>query len=655
MFLLTNQKLTKLDIFGHFRVASAVPLTRVADTEFNIERIIECISTAAADGADAIVFPELSITSYTCGDLFNQQLLLDKAEEGLLRVAAATLDSKSPSCVIVGAPLRKEGSLFNCAIVISNGEIKGVVPKSFIPNYNEFYEKRWFTSGRDIRSSLISINGNDVPFGTDLLFKIGHAVAAIEICEDLWVTIPPSSCACLHGAEIVFNLSATDEVSGKHDYLRSLIAQQSARCRAAYVYSSAGFGESTTDLVFSGNAIIAEDGVIMRESPRFTAQRLYEVVDIDVERLRGDRRHFNSFADNTTGCRYNIINCKCPDSSSLSLLRKPGKTPFVPAAGPSLDDRCREIISIQTEGLMKRLAATSCKNLVIGISGGLDSTLALLVAVNAFNRLQLPTTGIHAITMPGFGTTERTHNNAHVLMKELGVTAREIPIAPAVTLHFSDIGHDPDNHDVVYENSQARERTQILMDIANQTNGMVLGTGDLSELALGWATYNGDQMSMYGVNASVPKTLVRHLVRWFATQTDNSALSDALLDVVNTPVSPELLPADTNGEIRQKTEDLVGPYELHDFFLFHLLRYGFSPEKIFMLACKAFEDEYSAETILHWMRTFYRRFFSQQLKRSCMPDGPKVGSVCLSPRGDWRMPSDASASLWLKSIDNIMP
>ncbi len=640
-----------MDSFGHIRLAAGVPAVSVADVDFNVDSIVGIIEAAEAQHADILVLPELCITGYTCGDLFGQQALLDAAENAILRIAKVTENFNI--FFVIGAPIRISGSLFNCAVAIRHGEILGIVPKSFIPNYGEFYEKRWFRSGVGSRITSVHSGEQEIPFGVDILFHLGAATVGIEICEDLWVPIPPSSDACLAGADVVLNLSATNETSGKHAYLRSLISQQSARCRCAYAYASAGFGESTTDLVFTGNAIIAEDGVIMAESPRFTTQPQLRCVDVDTERLRSDRRHFNSFTDIDAAIDYRIVNCdQLKVRRGQPLLRYVDPYPFVPSDPATLNQRCEEIVSIQSEGLMKRLKVTGCKNLVVGISGGLDSTLALLIAVRAFDRLGLPRTGILGVTMPGFGTTDHTRGNAHLLMDLLGVTSKEIPIHTAVEQHFRDIGHDPEVRDVTYENSQARERTQILMDLANQCNGMVLGTGDLSELALGWATYNGDQMSMYGVNSSVPKTLVRHLVNWFADHSEIPPLADALRDVIATPVSPELLPPDGDGKISQKTEHLVGPYELHDFFLYHMLRYGHEPLKILMLAEKAFEGKHDREEILSWLRVFYKRFFAQQFKRSCMPDGPKVGSICLSPRGDWRMPSDASATVWLRQLQD---
>ena len=635
---------------GFFRVAAVTTPVSLADPGENTCAIGAAARSLAARGVRVAVFPELSVTGYTCGDLFHNSLLLDNAEEALRELAAESMQFPSIA-IIVGAPLRTAAHrLLNCGVVIAGGEIKAVVPKSYIPNNNEFYEKRWFDSGIGVNTTLMG-----VPAAPGILLDFGNGVkGTVEICEDLWTPVPPSTRAAMHGAQVIFNLSASNDLIGKYDYLTGLIRQQSARCVAAYVYSSAGFGESSTDLVFDGKAIIAENGNLLAASPRWNPEPGQAIVDIDIEALDRDRMHTTSFHDcadaelgDTEPLTVKIDLAPPPADTADELLRAIDPHPFVPSSDDAIDARATEIINIQTAALARRLSATGCRTLVVGISGGLDSTLALLVAVNAFDRLALPRTGIIGITMPGFGTTGRTHSNALRLMEELGVTSREIPIAKAVMQHFEDIGQTPEVHDVTYENSQARERTQILMDVANREGGMVLGTGDLSELALGWATYNGDHMSMYGVNASVPKTLVQYLVKWFASRTDNPVVANTLHDIIDTPISPELTPADSDGNILQKTEDLVGPYELHDFFLYYMLRYGFSTERIEFLARKAFKGRYSDETIRHWLRTFMRRFFNQQFKRSCMPDGPKVGSVCLSPRGDWRMPSDASSALWM--------
>lgn len=641
---------------GFLRVAAVVPKVNVADCEQNVKNIIQCCSDAAEKGAKVILFPELCVTAYTCGDLFGQSLILNNAEKGLLEIKKAT--EKIDSIIIVGAPLRVGTLLYNCAVVIAKGEFLGVVPKTYLPNYKEFYEKRWFTSGDSDTLLSISICDEDVPFGTNILFVKDNIKIAVELCEDLWATIPPSSYAALNGANVIVNLSASNESLGKNNYLKSLIKAQSARCLASYVYASAGFGESTTDLVFAGNAIVAENGIILDESERFMLDGAMTIADVDIEKLDNKRRMTSSFADCAkvnakTYVEIPIVEVNLKEKERKSLLRPLQKHPFVPTDDNDFKERCEEIVGIQVEGLIRRLVFTGIKNVVIGVSGGLDSTLALLVCHKAFSKLGYDLKNIVGITMPGFGTTDRTYTNALDLMKELGITQLEIPIKKSVLQHFEDIGHDVNIHDVTYENGQARERTQILMDYANRCNGLVIGTGDLSELALGWATYNGDHMSMYGVNAGVPKTLVRFLVRWFALNLDGKKKT-ILLDIVDTPISPELIPADENGDIKQKTEDLVGPYELHDFFLYNMLRNGFSPQKIYFLAKQAFEGEYDNETIKKWLYTFCRRFFQQQFKRSCLPDGPKVGSVSLSPRGDWRMPSDASAKLWLKECENLL-
>lgn len=643
--------------YRYFRVMSKVPMMRVADVEYNCSRICEAIDEAAANEVDMLVLPELCITGYSCGDLFGQQQLLDDARLALNKIAEHCMPHLS-LLIWVGLPLRHRGSLFNCAVALCAGNILAVVPKTYLPAYSEFYEKRWFASARSLKDGdhIDLPSPIDVAFGTDILIDHCGVLCAAEICEDLWTAIPPSSYAAIAGATVIANLSASNEVIGKHDYLAGLIAQQSARCRAAYVYASAGFGESSQDLVYSGNAIIAENGIILAESPRFTAKPQTEIRDIDTQMLLHDRSAGGCFADALLSNEikeYRVILSDLYDRKpKKDLRREVNPYPFVPSNRNERDKRCAEILSIQSEGLMRRLHAIGCKEAVIGISGGLDSTLALLVTVEAFDRLGLDRKGITGVTMPGFGTTQRTHGNADRLMELLGITIREIPIDKAVRQHFSDIGHEEAIHDVTYENSQARERTQILMDIANQVNGIVIGTGDLSELALGWATYNGDHMSMYGVNVSIPKTLVKYLVGHFAEKTDDKELKEVLLDIIDTPISPELMPADEDGNIKQKTEDLVGPYALHDFFLYNMLRYGFGPQKILYLASKAFEKEYMEEEIKHWLKRFYRRFFTQQFKRSCLPDGPKVGSVSLSPRGDWRMPSDATAKLWIEALEN---
>ena len=608
---------------------------------------------ASEKGVQIIAFPELSVTGYTCLDLFAQQTLLDGAEEALLQLVSNTADLDI--LTIVGVPLRTENRLINAAVVFQKGAIRGVVPKTYLPNYKEFQEQRWFTSATELRESTISIGEEEYPMGSHLLFRSGRLTAGIEICEDLWVPVPPSSLLTMEGANIIFNLSASNELIGKHAYLRSLICQQSARCMAGYVYASSGFGESSTDLVFAGNGIIAENGNLLAESPRFTMEEQLVISEIDIETLQNDRQVNTSFMYGTSGLpkeKAQVVDFQVRISDGFSLTRPVDPHPFTPS-GEALKERCEEIFHIQVAGLAKRLVHAHAQTAVVGISGGLDSTLALLVTVMTFDALKMPRGQIIGITMPGFGTTDRTYTNACDLIRSLGVTLKEIPIKEACLQHFRDIDHDPSVHDVTYENSQARERTQLLMDVANQKNGLVIGTGDLSELALGWATYNGDQMSMYGVNASVPKTLVRHIVEWYAAHCAEGSVREVLCDVTATPVSPELLPADAEGGIAQKTEELVGPYELHDFFLYRFVRQGFPPAKILFLAERAFGRRYDRATILRWMKTFFSRFFSQQFKRSAMPDGPKVGSVALSPRGDWRMPSDAQYKAWMDECDCI--
>ena len=637
----------------HVKVAAAVPLVQVADCFYNIEKIEGLMRQASEKGVQIIAFPELSVTGYTCLDLFAQQTLLNGAEAALLQLVSNTADLDI--LTIVGVPLRTENRLINAAVVFQKGAIRGVVPKTYLPNYKEFQEQRWFTSATELRESTISIGKEEYPMGSHLLFRSGRLTAGIEICEDLWVPVPPSSLLTMEGANIIFNLSASNELIGKHAYLRSLICQQSARCMAGYVYASSGFGESSTDLVFAGNGIIAENGNLLAESPRFTMEEQLVISEIDIETLQNDRQVNTSFMYGTSGLpkeKAQVVDFQVRIPDGFSLTRPVDPHPFTPS-GEALKERCEEIFHIQVAGLAKRLVHAHAQTAVVGISGGLDSTLALLVTVMTFDALKMPRGQIIGITMPGFGTTDRTYTNACDLIRSLGVTLKEIPIKEACLQHFRDIDHDPSVHDVTYENSQARERTQLLMDVANQKNGLVIGTGDLSELALGWATYNGDHMSMYGVNGSIPKTLVKYLVEWVANHKVDDASRLTLLDIVDTPISPELIPADENGNIKQKTEDLVGPYELHDFFLYHFLRFGSYPSKIYFLAQKAFAGIYDNATVKKWLYTFFRRFFQQQFKRSCLPDGPKVGSVSLSPRGDWRMPSDAVSRLWLEEIERI--
>ncbi|MCZ2567823.1 NAD(+) synthase [Bacteroides fragilis] len=639
--------------YGFVKVAAAVPRVKVADCKFNSERLEGLITIAEGKGVQILTFPEMCITGYTCGDLFAQQLLLEQAEMALIQILNSTRQLDIIS--ILGMPVVVNSTVINAAVVIQKGKILGVVPKTYLPNYKEFYEQRWFTSALQVSENSVRLCGQIVPMGNNLLFETAETTFGIEICEDLWATVPPSSSLALQGAEIIFNLSADDEGIGKHNYLCSLISQQSARCISGYVFSSSGFGESTTDVVFAGNGLIYENGYLLARSERFCMEEQLIINEIDVECIRAERRANTTFAANKANCPGKEavrISTEFVNSKDLNLTRTFNPHPFVPQ-GSELNSRCEEIFSIQIAGLAQRLLHTGAKTAVIGISGGLDSTLALLVCVKTFDKLGLSRKDILGITMPGFGTTDRTYHNAIDLMNSLGVSIREISIREACIQHFKDIGHDLNIHDVTYENSQARERTQILMDIANQTWGMVIGTGDLSELALGWATYNGDHMSMYGVNAGIPKTLVKHLVQWVAENGMDEASKATLLDIVDTPISPELIPADENGEIKQKTEDLVGPYELHDFFLYYFLRFGFRPSKIYFLAQTAFSGVYDDETIKKWLQTFFRRFFNQQFKRSCLPDGPKVGSISISPRGDWRMPSDASSAAWLKEIAEL--
>ncbi|MBO5678477.1 MAG: NAD(+) synthase [Bacteroidaceae bacterium] len=634
--------------YGYVKVSAAIPLVSVADTKYNIEQMIALAHRAYDEGAEITVFPELCITGYTCGDLFTQQTLLLEAETAIAQFAQAT--SVYNTIYIIGAPIYVCGALYNCALVVQQGKILGIVPKSYIPNHG-----RWFSTGYNLRMEAnIQYAGQSVHIGSHQIFHTGRYAFGVEISEDLWSVTPPSSTLTLEGAEIIFNLSAADEGTGKHDYLRSLIAQQSARCMAGYVYSSCGYGESTTDLVFAGKSFVAENGSILAEGKRFCLDAQLLCSEIDIDKLRMERRGnsiFTTAQANSLPKATHVYATPISDKES-ALTRTYSRLPFVPQ-GDLLDAHCNDILNTQVAALAKRLSHIHCSKVVIGISGGLDSTLALLATIRTFDRLQLPRTSIIGITMPGFGTTDRTYQNALSMMEQLGISQREISIKDACIQHFSDIGHDINIHDTTYENGQARERTQLLMDVANRENAIVIGTGDLSELALGWATYNGDHMSMYGINAGIPKTLVRHLVEWEATHTYEGDIRRILLDVVNTPISPELIPAKEDGTIKQKTEDLVGPYELHDFFIYHFIRSGYTPSKIFYIACCTFEGEYSKATIKKWLTTFFRRFFQQQFKRSCLPDGPKVGSVSLSPRGDWHMPSDASAAHWIEECEQL--
>ncbi len=652
--------------YGIIKVATAVPTVKVADCVSNIKEIESLVVQAEGQGVEIIVFPELSVTGYTCQDLFRQQLLLDATENCVMQLLefSRQLDIIS----IVGVPMAVGNLLLNCAIVMQRGKILGIVPKTFLPNYNEFYEKRWFASSQDLRDQDLRYAGHPVSItAAPQLFRTGDGILfGVEICEDAWAPTPPSNHLALAGADIIFNLSASDELIGKHDYLKDLLAQQSARTICGYVYSGAGFGESTQDVVYGGNALVYENGRLLAEGERFALESQLVTAQIDVERLRGDRRVNTTFVNAQRRMMNEDIRISRAESAAMPhdfvLERKVNPHPFIPT-NTDMQKSCEEIFNIQVMGLAKRILHTHAKTVVVGISGGLDSTLALLVCVKTFDKLKLDRKGIVGVTMPGFGTTGRTHNNAVSLMQSLGVDMREVNISKSVLQHFEDIGQNPDAHDVTYENAQARERTQILMDLANKLGGLVIGTGDLSELALGWATYNGDHMSMYAVNTSIPKTLIQYLVKFVAQTVDDESAS-TLYDIIATPISPELIPAGSDGSIQQKTEDLVGPYELHDFFLYHFLRNGFGPRKIFVLAKRAFGESlppvegvgrYDDETILHWLKTFCRRFFNQQFKRSCLPDGPKVGSVSLSPRGDWRMPTDAVVTLWLDEVEKLMP
>lgn len=635
--------------FGFLRVAAAAPSLRVADCDFNTAEIKSVIARAVLEEVQLICFPELCITAYSCGDLFFQEALQRKAVASLTQLAAF-MKGKPSLIVIVGLPLRIKSSLFNMAAVISAEGILGFVPKTNIPNDREFYEKRWFASAAELSDFSVEIGGEDVPVSPEgMLFRTPFANFGIELCEDLWMPIPPSSKLALQGADVLFNLSASNELVGKNRYRKSLVLQQSGRCNAAYVYASAGFGESTTDLVFSGACFIAENGTMLAESKRFSQESELIIADIDIEALRHERMMNTNYitvaTDSTTE-----IDCGIEPVSPDKMYRTFHPHPFIPSK-ESAEENLSEVFHIQTHGLAKRLKHTGVKTVTIGVSGGLDSTLALLVTIRTFDLLGLPRENIAGITMPGFGTTDRTYGNAIALMKASGVTVKEISIVNAVEQHFTDIGHDIGDHNITYENSQARERTQILMDYANKIGGLVVGTGNLSELALGWATYNGDHMSMYSVNSSVPKTLVASLVRWIADTQMEDRSRRILHDVLDTPFSPELLPADKEGKITQMTEHFVGPYELHDFFLYRLLRYGDTPRRILFMAEQAFRSNYEPEVILKWLKVFYKRFFSQQFKRSCLPDGPKVGSINLSPRGNWRMPSDAVADTWLKELE----
>lgn len=633
---------------GFIKAAASTPEIRVADVDHNKKLICEGVDQAWKEGIQLLVYPELCLTGYTCGDLFWQEELLEKARQGLSEIVMHSLGKKM--LIFVGLPWEMNGKLYNVAAAVSDGELLGLVPKRYLPAYSEFYEERNFTPGKE-EITRVMVDGKEIPFGSRILFSCpevrGLSVAA-ELCEDLWTPEPPSIGHAMAGATVIVNLSASDETTGKSIYRRNLISGQSARLLCGYIYASAGEGESTTDLVFGGHNVISENGVILAESRLFENSTI--VTELDIQRLRADRRKQTTFSVKGKETYEEVLFHL--EEKETGLTRFVDPAPFVPSDEHQMEQRCEEIFHIQAMGLKKRLKHTGCRNVTVGISGGLDSTLALLVTAKAFDLLGIDRSSITAVTMPCFGTTDRTYQNACELTRRLGASLKEVDIKKAVRQHFEDIGHSEEDHDVTYENCQARERTQVLMDIANQSGGMVIGTGDMSELALGWATYNGDHMSMYGVNASVPKTLVRHLVRYYADTCEDERLKAVLLDILDTPVSPELLPP-KDGKISQKTEDLVGPYELHDFFLYYILRFGFRPAKIYRLALNAFAGVYEKEVILKWLKTFYRRFFSQQFKRSCLPDGPKVGTVAVSPRGDLRMPSDASAAIWLAELEEL--
>lgn len=656
---------------GLVRAAAVTPVLKVANPDFNTEEIIKCAKEADKNGAGIILFPELCISGYTCGDLFYQEFLYNKSMEGLKKIADAT--KKLSAVVVVGFYMRLENNLFNCAALLQDGKIKGIVPKMFLPNYKEFYEARWFAPGNRILERVKSVHlfGYDIPFGNIIFVDEENDLKlGIEVCEDLWVPITPGSLLALNGAHILLNSSASNETVAKSDYRRNLVSMDSAKNICGYVYASSGVHESTTDLVFGGHNLIAENGSVLSESSLFERNSSIIYGDLDYERIKFERSYGQNFEESTSAYssrtafeKVVLSPVRFLDVNKDALHRQYQKNPFVPSDPANVDQRCKEIFSIQAAGFAKRMEHTRSRKAIVGISGGLDSTLALLVCAETFKLIGKDPKDIIAVTMPGFGTTGKTYNNAQTIMKLLGTDMREISIREAVLQHFSDIGHNPSCHDVTYENSQARERTQILMDIANKEGGLVVGTGDLSEVALGWSTYNGDHMSMYGVNASVPKTLVRFVIKWVMDNRlsgpneekgfslDNDLLRRTLQDIMDTPISPELLPPDETGEIAQKTEDTVGPYILHDFFMFYTIRYGMSPKKLLYIARTTFADEYSEEFIKKWLIVFYRRFFSQQFKRSCIPDGPKVGSVSLSPRGDWRMPSDADSSVWLKELE----
>ncbi|WP_458784425.1 NAD(+) synthase [Vallitalea sediminicola] len=643
---------------GYVRVASASPVIKVADVDFNTNEIIKLIDDAVDKDVSVLVLPELCITGYTCADLFFQEPLIRTSMEKLVYLKKYSLGKDI--LFVVGVPIKYKNSLYNCAAAISNGKILGIVPKTYIPNYNEFYEHRWFSSSETITNDKIVIDSEEIPFGSSILFRHNEyedLCIGIEICEDLWSPLPPSTVHAINGATIILNPSASNELVGKSSYRKALVSSQSAKTITSYVYSSSGFGESTTDVVFSGHCLIYENGSKLKENNRFMLESTLIYSDIDIDKLMADRIKMTSYSNHLTNrfdSEYMVIPFDLPLKERKNIDRFIDPQPFVPNNEEKRSKRCEEIFSIQTLGLAKRIMHIGCEKVIIGISGGLDSTLALLVCAMTYDLLGRDRKNIIGVTMPGFGTTDRTYNNAISLMNHLGVTIKEISIKQSCLVHFEDIGHDPEDHSTTYENVQARERTQVLMDLSNKLNGIVIGTGDLSEMALGWATYNGDHMAMYSVNTTIPKTLVRYLVKWITEYKVGENAKAVLMDILDTPVSPELLPPDKKtGKIKQKTEEVVGPYELHDFFLYNMLRFGFSPKKIYRLALQAFNNQYTGETIKKWITTFYKRFFMHQFKRSCMPDGPKVGSICLSPRGDLRMPSDAVSKIWFEEINDI--
>ena len=648
-------------MLDYIRIGCAVPPVRVGDTKKNADDICKMIAEADAKGCDLVVFPELALTGYTCADLFFQETLLRGALEGLRKIVSCSV-SHPGMVAVVGLPVLIAGQMYNCGAVIDGGHLRGLVPKTYLPNYSEFYERRWFSSAQDlptgtIRSEELGLPGGDVPVGRDLLFRVGDGtLLGVEVCEDLWAPMPPSTLLSLNGAEVIVNLSASNELVGKRASRRDLVRHQSSTCSAVYAYVSAGSTESTSDLVFSGHSMIAENGSILAENENLIDSDYLLVTDADLGKVRANRRHNKSVRDAISFYRdvepVRVVDCGCGSLRSDGTLYHLDKLPFVPNTAADRLERCMSIFKIQVAGLKQRLSIIGA-NAVIGVSGGLDSTLALLVAVEAMRELGRPLTDVYGITMPCFGTSDRTYNNSWELMRTLGISCKEISIREAVTGHFRDIGHDINVHNGTYENAQARERTQILMDYASVVGGIVVGTGDLSELALGWCTYNGDHMSMYGVNGSIPKTLIRWIIEAIAEHPDFAAAKPVLLDILDTPISPELLPPDAEGKISQQTEDIVGPYALHDFFLYYMLSYGFAPTKIYHLACRAFQNDFDAETVKKWLKSFYRRFFTQQFKRNCMPDGVKVGAISLSPRGDWRMPSDAAGRIWLDEIENL--